>query len=56
MSKKLPPETDPIQSENFRQAVRDIEADGGPSPTEADATFERALSRVVAAKKPAPGG
>lgn len=56
MSKKPPPETDPIQSEKFRKAVRDIEADGELSPTEADAAFERFLNRITPPKRPARDG
>lgn len=40
-----PPETDPIQSERFRKAVRDLEAAGELSST--DEAFERAVHVVV---------
>lgn len=46
---KNPPETDPEQSERFRKAVRDLEAAGELSPTDAE-DFERALIKVVPAK------
>lgn len=38
-------DTDPIQSERFRQVVRDLEAAGELSPTEADAALDNVLRR-----------
>jgi len=51
--KTEPPETEP-QIERFRKAVRDIEAGGELSPTEADERFEKALRRIVPAKTQNP--
>lgn len=51
MTKKKPPETDPDQSERFRKAVRDLEADGGLNPTEG----EKALDKILRPPTPAPG-
>jgi len=46
-----PPETDPIQSERFRKAVRDLEAAGELSPTD-DADFQRAFKKIMPEAKP----
>lgn len=43
--KPPPPGTEP-QSERFRKAVRELEADGELSPT-ADADFERGIEKIV---------
>lgn len=48
---KKPPETDPIQSERFRQAVRDLEAAGELSPT-GEADVDLVLSRARLPEKP----
>jgi hypothetical protein len=45
---KRPPETDPIQSERFRQLVRDLEAGGELNPTEAEATMDKLISTTSA--------
>lgn len=46
MTKKPEPEeTDPIQSERFRKAVRDLEAAGELNPT--DASYEAVASRLL---------
>lgn len=51
MPKKKPkPETEP-QSERFRRAVREIEADGELSPT-ADDDFGRVMGKIKPERKP----
>jgi hypothetical protein len=48
MPKKTdPPMSQAEQSRRFEEAARAIEADGGLSPTEAEALFERAISLAV---------
>lgn len=48
MPKKTdPPMTQAEQSKRFLEAARDIEADGGLSPTEAEVIFEKALMKTV---------
>jgi hypothetical protein len=43
--KPPPPETEP-QSERFRKAVRELEADGGLSATEAEAALDRLVAEA----------
>ena len=47
MPKKKVKETPQQQAERFRKAVRAMVAAGELSPTEADASFERAMAGVV---------
>ncbi len=53
MTKKKVQEDDPEQSERFRKSVRDLEAAGELSPTEADEAFDRLVARAVP-EKPRP--
>ena len=46
MPKKKNPESQIVQSERFRKAVRDLEAAGELNPTEADAAFEKLVDKV----------
>jgi len=46
---------DPEQAKRFAQAVRDLEADGGLSPIEADEAFERLAKKVLPEKRPKAG-
>ncbi len=47
--KAKPEDTDPIQSEKFRQAVRDLEAAGELKPT--DDAFDGAIGKVLPEKR-----
>lgn len=51
MTKKKPPETEPEQSKRFRERVRELEAAGELSPTEADEAFERLVERALPERK-----
>ena len=56
MPKKTdPPMTQAEQSRRFEEAAKAIEADGGLSPTEAEAALEKMLERA-ARPIPSPGG
>lgn len=50
---KKPPLEDEDQSRRFLEAAREIEADGGLSPTDAEGAFERLLGKAAPAKLPA---
>lgn len=51
MPKKKRQETQQEQSERFKQAVRDLVADGSLNPTEADAVIDKML-KAGARKRP----
>lgn len=43
MTKRKPKEDDPEQSERFRESVRELEAAGELSPTEAEGMLDRLI-------------
>ena len=53
MTEKKPQngDTDPVQSERFRQVVRDLEAAGELSPIEADDTLNHLVRRQIVQSK-----
>jgi hypothetical protein len=46
-AKSPPPDEDEAQSQRFIEAANAVEADGGLSPTEAEAAFEGAMRRIA---------
>lgn len=47
MTKKPIPRDDPEQSKRFEEAAREIEADGGLNPTEAETALGRVMDGVA---------
>lgn len=54
-AKRPPPTEDEAQSRRFLEMARELGAsDGGLSPTDAEAAFDRLLAKAAPAKKPDP--
>lgn len=51
---KKPKNEDPEQSRRFIEAAEAVAADGGRSPTGAEAAFERLLAKAAPAKRRNP--
>lgn len=49
---KKPPTEDEAQSRRFLEMARELEADGGLSPTDAEREFDRLLGKAAPAKRP----